>query len=61
MVDAAIEAGVKRFVPSEFGSDTRNEMAMGIWLQFFNGKEEAVEYLRNRKKEISWTGPFLGL
>jgi hypothetical protein len=30
LIDAAIKAGVQRFVPSEFGSDTRNEKAMAI-------------------------------
>lgn len=65
-IDAAIKAGVKRFVPSEFGSDTRNEKAMSILPQYFKGKRETVEYLVGKEKEgLSWsvfvTGPFFEL
>jgi len=55
LIDAAITAGVKRFVPSEFGSDTRNEKAMGILPQYFKGKRGTVEYLKEREGEIAWS------
>ncbi|KAE9365829.1 isoflavone reductase family protein-like protein [Stipitochalara longipes BDJ] len=67
LVDAAIKAGVKRFVPSDFGSDTENEKAMAILPQYFKGKKGTVEYLKEKEKEgkIAWTafvnGPFFDL
>jgi saccharopine dehydrogenase-like NADP-dependent oxidoreductase len=66
IIDAAIKAGVKRFVPSEFGSDTRNEKAMAILPQYFKGKLETVKYLKGKEKEgLTWTafvtGPFFEL
>ena len=66
IIDTAIKAGVKRFVPSEFGNDTRNEKAMAIIPQFFRGKLETVEYLKEKEKEgLTWTafvtGPFFDL
>jgi hypothetical protein len=66
IIDAAIKAGVKRFVPSEFGSDTRNEKAMAILPQYFKGKLETVEYLKTKEKAgLTWTafvtGPFFDL
>lgn len=66
IIDAAIKAGVKRFIPSEFGSDTRNEKAVAILPQIFKGKLETVEYLKCKEKEgLTWTafvtGPFFEL
>ena len=66
MIDAAIKAGVKRFVPSEFGSDTLNEKAVAILPQYFAGKRATVEYLKGKEGEgLSWTafvtGPFFEL
>ena len=66
IVDTAIKAGVKRFVPSEFGSDTLNEEAMAILPQYFKGKKETVDYLKKKEKEgLTWTafvtGPFFEL
>ena len=66
MADAAIKAGVKRFVPSEFGIDTRNDKAMAILPQYFKGKAETVEFLKIKEKQgLTWTafvtGPFFEL
>jgi NmrA-like family len=65
LIDAAIKAGVKRFIPSEFGSDTRNEKAMAILPQYFKGKKDTVDYLKEKEGEIVWTafvtGPFFDL
>ena len=65
IIDTAIKAGVKRFVPSEFGSDTLNEKAMAILPQYFKGKLETVEYLKGKEGLLAWTafvtGPFFEL
>lgn len=66
LIDIAIKAGVKRFVPSEFGSDTRNEKAFALIPAFFAGKRQTVEYLQEKEKEgLTWsafvTGPFFEL
>lgn len=62
-IDAAIKAGVIRFVPSEFGGDTLNKMSVAVIPQYFKGKLETVEYLKAKEKEgLTWTafitGPF---
>lgn len=61
LIDAAIAAGVQRFVPSEFGSDTvdpRNRALVPI----SKDKYEITEKLKNSESKISWTsiitGPF---
>jgi len=62
LIDAAIAAGVKRFLPSEFGNDTTN--AKSTQLPVFAGKIEVQKYLKEKaaKNEISYTlvltGPF---
>ncbi|MCJ1462475.1 hypothetical protein MMC07_001077 [Pseudocyphellaria aurata] len=63
IIDAAIQAGVKRFVPSEFSSDTHNSNAVAILPEYFKGKLETVDYLKGKEKEgLTWTafvtGPF---
>lgn len=59
-IDAAIAAGVKRFIPSEFGVNTRKvrDRPMGAILR---GKVEVVDYLIEREREIEWTGVSTGL
>jgi hypothetical protein len=59
LIDAAIAAGVKRFVPSEYGSNTLDERARAI-VPIFDAKFETVKYLRSKEKEISWTGIVTG-
>ncbi len=66
IIDSAIKAGVKRFVPSEFGSDTQNEKAMELLPQYFKGKLETVKYLKTKENSgLTWTafvtGPFFDL
>ncbi|KAE8442855.1 hypothetical protein EG329_002597 [Mollisiaceae sp. DMI_Dod_QoI] len=65
-IEVAIKVGVKRFVPSEFGGDVRNENAMALLPQFFKGKLDIVEYLKGKEREgLTWTsfvtGPFFDL
>lgn len=56
LIDAAIKAGVKRFVPSEFGSDTRNEKAVAILPQYFKGKRDTVAYLKEKEGTgLTWS------
>lgn len=62
-IDAAIKAGVKCFVPSEFGGDTLNKSSVTMIPQYFKAKLETVEYLKAKEKEgLTWTafitGPF---
>ncbi|KAL7272792.1 hypothetical protein RUND412_004379 [Rhizina undulata] len=56
IIDAAVEAGVKRYIPSEFGGDTSNEKASK--LAVFKAKVETREYLKALAKEgkIEWSG-----
>ncbi|KAK5171966.1 uncharacterized protein LTR77_003603 [Saxophila tyrrhenica] len=55
LVDAAVEAGVKRFIPSEWGmdnSDINNQELCPV----FKGKGEMERYLRSKESEdFSWT------
>ncbi|KAL7272793.1 hypothetical protein RUND412_004380 [Rhizina undulata] len=56
IIDAAVEAGVKRYIASEFGSDTGNEKTSK--LAVFKAKVETREYLEALSKEgkIEWSG-----
>jgi len=61
LIDAAIAAGVKRFLPSEFGSNTQDERVLAE-VPIFQPKVDTVKYLKTKEAEISWssviTGPF---
>ncbi|CAN9177362.1 unnamed protein product [Alternaria sp. RS040] len=61
LIDAAIAAGVKRFLPSEFGSNTTDARTRAI-VPMYKSKVETVDYLKSKENEISWTsivtGPF---
>lgn len=61
LIDAAIAAGVQRFIPSEFGSDTvdpRNRAIVSLSIDKF----DVTKYLKSNESKISWTsiitGPF---
>jgi uncharacterized protein YbjT (DUF2867 family) len=62
LIDAAIEAGVKRFIPSEFGADTFNEKSAK--LPVYKGKVAIQDQLKKAAAagKIEWTailgGPF---
>ena len=65
-IDAAVKAGVKRFVPSEFGGDTANQKALAVLPQLYGKKKEVVDYLKGKEKDgLTWsafvTGPFFEL
>ncbi|KAJ5831691.1 hypothetical protein N7474_000002 [Penicillium riverlandense] len=56
IVDAAIRAGVKRFIPSEFSASSQNEAVLHL-LPLFGQKKELVEYLKTKESGgLSWTG-----
>jgi len=64
LIDAAVAAGVTRFIPSEFGSNTVNPNAAA--LPVLKPKVETQEYLKEKVKEnpnfsytLVLTGPFL--
>lgn len=62
MIEAAAKAGVKRFIPSEFGSDTLNEKCLGLPL--FVDKVKVQDTLKNATSNgmtysLIITGPFL--
>lgn len=58
-IDAAIAAGVQRFVPSEFGSNTRDSRTRAI-VPAFEAKYGTVNYLKSKEREISWTSVITG-
>ncbi|KAI1174843.1 hypothetical protein F4777DRAFT_599186 [Nemania sp. FL0916] len=63
LVDAAVAAGVKRFIPSEFGINTRflGKQPIGSILQ---GKIQTLNYIHEKSKQnpsFSWTGISTGL
>jgi saccharopine dehydrogenase-like NADP-dependent oxidoreductase len=64
IINAALKAGVKYFVPSEFGHDTRNEQLAQLLPPFLvTQKRQIVEYLQSKEVEgLKWTafvtGPF---
>lgn len=53
-IDAAIAVGVKRFIPSDFGSDISSEKVVQA-APFLESKREVVEYLRTKEDKITWT------
>jgi uncharacterized protein YbjT (DUF2867 family) len=60
IIDAAIKAGVKRFIPSEFGSNTADKRVCDI-VPVFNAKRAVAEYLQSKESDgISWTGVITG-
>lgn len=53
LIDAAIAAGVKFFVPSEFGSDIAGSPQVAA-LPVFAGKKKTQEYLKAKEDKISY-------
>lgn len=54
LVDAAIAAGVKRFLPSEFGPPSRDEKFAALH-PALPPKVATVDYLRSKESQISWS------
>jgi hypothetical protein len=61
LIDAAIAAGVKRFIPSDFGSNTQDARVLAQ-VPIFQDKVDTVKYLKTKEDAISWssviTSPF---
>ncbi|CAK1359261.1 Isoflavone reductase P3 [Cercospora beticola] len=60
LIDAAIEAGVKFFLPSEFGSDIAGSAKIAA-LPVFAGKVKTQEYLKSKQDKISYAFVVNGL
>lgn len=58
-VDAALKAGVRRFIPAEFGSDAEDEATANMVPAIWGEKRRQMEYLREACKKsggrMSWT------
>lgn len=56
IADAAIGAGVQRFLPSEFSSSSQDETVLQL-LPIFGQKSTLIDYLKAKESEtFSWTG-----
>lgn len=61
IIDAAAIAGVKLFIPSEFGHNTMDERVLGT-LPLLRGKVKIVSQLRSKEEQgLHWTGIVTGL
>lgn len=60
LINGAIAAGVKRFIPSEFGSNTADKRLRDI-VPVFEPKFGTVNYLKSKESEISWTSVVTGV
>jgi hypothetical protein len=61
LIDAAVTAGVKWFVPSEFGHDTTDDKVVGL-LPLFKGKTKVIDHLRTKESSgLNWTAIITGL
>lgn len=60
IIDAAVLAGVKRFIPSEYGIDT-SIPEVEILVPPTKGKRNTIAHLRTKEKEgLSWTAVCVG-
>ncbi|KAL4745747.1 hypothetical protein BDW72DRAFT_211064 [Aspergillus terricola var. indicus] len=55
LIDAAVAAGVSRFIPSEFSAESQNDTVLAL-LPLFGQKKEVIDYLKTKEIDISWTG-----
>ncbi|KAI9742855.1 MAG: hypothetical protein M1818_003584 [Claussenomyces sp. TS43310] len=61
IIDAAVEAGVKRFLPSEFSCNTFNAKTTAL-VPFFALKVTVIEHLKKQEsKGLTWTAIPAGL
>jgi uncharacterized protein YbjT (DUF2867 family) len=60
IIDAAAKAGVKYFMPSEFGYDTTDPKVVEL-LPLFKDKAQVVEKLRSHESTMGWTGLMTGM
>jgi hypothetical protein len=56
LVDAAIRAGVQRFIPSEFSANSQNDAVLQL-LPLFGQKNDLIKYLKSKESPaFTWTG-----
>ncbi|KAL2355457.1 isoflavone reductase family protein-like protein [Cryomyces antarcticus] len=56
MTDAAVQAGVKRFIPGEFGTKADTEELIKK-APIFGAKKEVTDYLKTKERDgLTWTG-----
>ena len=61
IIDAAIEAGVKRFLPSEYGIDNTNPVSSEL-SPVFKRKADIIEYLKSKEATgLTWTAVPTGM
>ncbi|KAF5646380.1 2'-hydroxyisoflavone reductase [Fusarium sp. NRRL 52700] len=53
MVDAAVKAGVRVFVPSEYGVDTASPEAPKV-IPFVQDKVDTLDYIKAKSGKLSW-------
>ncbi|EXJ66440.1 uncharacterized protein A1O5_10592 [Cladophialophora psammophila CBS 110553] len=59
-IDAAITAGVKRFIPSEFSANTMSPTVREL-VPVFEAKKVIIDYLREKENTgLTWTGLSIG-
>ncbi|KAJ6007632.1 isoflavone reductase family protein [Penicillium herquei] len=59
MIDAAIQAGVKRFIPTEYGNNTCTAAAELVTL--YEGKAKVATYLKSKESTgLTWTAIHTG-
>ncbi|KAJ6043999.1 uncharacterized protein N7446_002196 [Penicillium canescens] len=55
-IDASIRAGVKRFIPSEFSSNTLSDAAIQL-VPLFEQKRVVLDYIKSKESEgLTWIG-----
>ena len=54
IIDVAISAGVRRFVPSEYGTDTSDPRAEEF-LPPVADKKEVIKHLKTKEDSLSWS------
>jgi len=60
-VNAAVAAGVKRFIPSDFSIDPRNPVALAL-LPMYKEHNDIVDYLKTQESRgLSWSGVLTGV
>lgn len=59
IIDCAVNAGVKRFLPSEFGIDTSDPRIVDV-LPPAKMKYDTVQYLKTKQEKLSWTAVIVG-
>jgi hypothetical protein len=63
LIEAAVKAGVKRFLPSEFGLDNASEQVLAV-VPFFRARTDLINTLKAKQAEgspIEWTALIAGL